>query len=159
MVSEICVPQSLDPIFAKFDEFLAYVGQMGNWPWQGTTTGLDNSTELRTVKIHQAVTEIWVPQVWQPPPARPDRDDNTPPARRADQKGNQMVMTVTTVSSLAAPAVVRMQSSSAASEVSNWQPFGFSEYVPLVVLCAHTVLKNCEYQFMYIIILRWSICP
>ena len=75
------------------------------------------------------------------------------------QKGNQMVMTVTTVSSLAAPAVVRMQSSSAASEVSNWQPFGFSEYVPLVVLCAHTVLKNCEYQFMYIIILRWSICP
>ena len=27
-------------------------------------------------KIHQAVTEIWIPQVWQPP-ARPDRDDNT----------------------------------------------------------------------------------
>ena len=45
---------------------------MGKWPWQCTTTGLDNSTELRTVKIHQAVTEIWVPQVWQPP-ARPRR--------------------------------------------------------------------------------------
>ena len=43
--------------------------------------------------------------------------------------------------------------------LSIWRPFGFSEYVPLVVLCAHTVLKNCEYQFMYIIILRWSICP
>ena len=131
MVSEICVPQSLDPIFAKFDEFLAHgqvhMGQMGNWPWQCTTTGLDNSTELRTVKIHQAVTEIWVPQVWQPP-ARPDRDDNTPPARRAEgQKGNQMVMTVTTVSSLAAPAVVRMQSSSAASEekVVNLTTFWF----------------------------------
>ena len=39
----------------------------GKWPWQCTTTGLDNSTELQTVKIHQAVTEIWVPQVWQPP--------------------------------------------------------------------------------------------
>ena len=43
---------------------------MGEWPWQCTTTGLDYSTELRTVKIHQAVTEIWVPQVWQPA-ARP----------------------------------------------------------------------------------------
>ena len=42
--------------------------------WQCTTTGLDNSTELWTEKIHQGVTEIWVPQVWQPPaqpPARP----------------------------------------------------------------------------------------
>ena len=43
---------------------------MGKWPWRCTTTGLDNSTELRMEKIHQAVTEIWVPQVWQPP-ARP----------------------------------------------------------------------------------------
>ena len=42
----------------------------GKWPWRCTTTGLDNSTELRMEKIHQAVTEIWVPQVWQPP-ARP----------------------------------------------------------------------------------------
>ena len=53
---------------------------MGKWLWQCTTTGLDNSTELRTVKIHQAVTEIWVAQVWQPParpPTLPDRDDNT----------------------------------------------------------------------------------
>ena len=46
------------------------MGQMGKWPWRCTTTGLDNSTELRMEKIHQAVTEIWVPQVWQPP-ARP----------------------------------------------------------------------------------------
>ena len=43
---------------------------MGIWPWQCTPTGLDNSTELRMEKIQQAVTEIWVPQVWQPP-ARP----------------------------------------------------------------------------------------
>ena len=73
-VSEICVPQSLDPICTKFDKFLghgqAHLGQMGKWPWRCTTTGLDNSTELRMEKIHQAVTEIWVPQVWQPP-ARP----------------------------------------------------------------------------------------
>ena len=66
--------QSLDPICGKFDKFLAHgqadMGQMGKWPWQCTTTGLDNSTERRTEKIHQAVTEIWVPQVWQPP-ARP----------------------------------------------------------------------------------------
>ena len=40
----------------------------GNWPWQCTITGLeDNSTELRTENIRQAVTEMWVPQVWQPP--------------------------------------------------------------------------------------------
>ena len=32
--------------------------------------GLDNSTELLFEKICHAVTEIWVPQVWQPP-ARP----------------------------------------------------------------------------------------
>ena len=43
---------------------------MGIWPWQCTPTGLDNSTELRMEKIHQAVTKIWVLQVWQPP-ARP----------------------------------------------------------------------------------------
>ena len=35
-----------------------------------TTTGLDNSIELWTEKIRQAVTEIWLLQVWQPP-ARP----------------------------------------------------------------------------------------
>ena len=38
-----------------------------NGPWQCTTTGLDNSTELRMEKIRQAVPEIRVPQVWQPP--------------------------------------------------------------------------------------------
>ena len=68
-VSEICDPQIRDPICAKFDKFLshgqAHKGQMGKWPC--TTRGLDNSTELRMEKIRQAVTEIWVPQVWQPP--------------------------------------------------------------------------------------------
>ena len=73
-VSEICHPQSLDPICGKFDKFLAHgqahMEQMGKCPWQCTTRGLDNSTKLRMEKIRQAVTEIWVPQVWQPP-ARP----------------------------------------------------------------------------------------
>ena len=68
---EICDPQSLDPICGKFDKFLAHgkghIGQMGKWPWQCTTKGLDNSTKLRIEKIRQAVTKIWVPQVWQPP--------------------------------------------------------------------------------------------
>ena len=41
-----------------------------------TTTGLDNSTELRTQQIRWPVTEIWVPQVWQPPVLLTDR----PPA-------------------------------------------------------------------------------
>ena len=74
-------------IWQVFAHGQAHMGQMGIWPWQCTPTGLDNSTELWMEKIHQAVTEIWVPQVWQPParpPARPDRDDNTPPARRAE---------------------------------------------------------------------------
>ena len=74
-VSEICVPQSLDPICTKFDKFLghgqAHLGQMGKWLWRCTTTGLDNSTELRMEKIHQAVTEIWVPQFGSRPPGRP----------------------------------------------------------------------------------------
>ena len=32
------------------------------WPWCCTTTGLDNSIELRMVSIHPAVSKIWVPQ-------------------------------------------------------------------------------------------------
>ena len=94
-VSEKCDPQSLDPICGKLDKFLAHgqadMGQMGKWPYQCTTRGLDDSTELWMEKIRQLVTEIGVPQAWQPsarlpdrlpsrPPARPDRDDNTPPA-------------------------------------------------------------------------------
>ena len=70
VVSEIYDPQSLDPICGKFDKFLAHgqahMGQMGKWPWQCTTRGLDNSTELWMEKSRQPVTEIWVPQVWQP---------------------------------------------------------------------------------------------
>ena len=31
------------------------------WPWCCTTTGLDNSIELRMVQIHPAVSKIWVP--------------------------------------------------------------------------------------------------
>ena len=42
--------------------FGPWARQMGKWPWQFTTTGLDNSTEPRIEKIRQAV--------WQPP-ARP----------------------------------------------------------------------------------------
>ena len=32
------------------------------WPWCCTTTGLDNSIELRMVEIHPAISKIWVPQ-------------------------------------------------------------------------------------------------
>ena len=89
----ICDPQSLNPIWGKFDKFLAHgqahVGRMGKWPWQRTTRSLDNSTELRMAKIRQAVAEIRVPQVWQPParppnrpPARPDVTTIPPPARK-----------------------------------------------------------------------------
>ena len=75
------------PSAAWFDKFLAHgqahMGQIGKWLRQCTTTGLDISTELWMEKIRQAVTEIWVPQVLQPParpPGRPNRDDNTPPS-------------------------------------------------------------------------------
>ena len=53
-------------------------GQMGKWPWQCTITGLDNSTELQMEKIRQAVTEIWVLQVWQPTDCPPARTVTTP---------------------------------------------------------------------------------
>ena len=52
---------------------------MGIWTLQCTPTGLDNSTELRMEKIHQAVTEIWVPQVWQPPAWPPAHPPARPP--------------------------------------------------------------------------------
>ena len=55
----------------QFDKFLAHgqvpLGQMDKWLWQCTTTGLDNFTENWMEKICQAVSEIWVLQVWQPP--------------------------------------------------------------------------------------------
>ena len=95
-VSEICVPQSLDPICGKFDKFLAHgqahMGQMGKWPWQCTTTGLDNSSELRMEKIRQAVTEIWVPQVWQPPARPPARTVTTIPLQPEGLRGKKMDM-------------------------------------------------------------------
>ena len=69
-------------------KFLAHgqphMGQSVKWPWRCTTRGLENSIALWTEKIRQAVTEIWVPQIWQPPGwprARPltrqDCDNNT----------------------------------------------------------------------------------
>ena len=67
-------------IWQVFGPWASPYGAMGKWPWQCT-----NSTELRMEKIRQAVTKIWVPQVWQPPTRPPrNRDDNTPPARRAE---------------------------------------------------------------------------
>ena len=90
-VSEICVLQSLDPICGKFDKFLAngqpHMGQMGKWPWQCTTTGLENSTELWMEKICQAVTEIWLPQVWQPPGRPPTRTVTTIPLQPEGLRG------------------------------------------------------------------------
>ena len=81
----------LDSICAKFDKFLAHeqahMGQMGKWPWRCTTTGPDNSTELRMEKIHQAVTEIWVPQVWQPPARPPARTVTTIPLQPGGLRG------------------------------------------------------------------------
>ena len=69
------VSQSLDPICGKFEKFFGPwaipYGQMGKQPWQCTTTGIDNSTELQMEKILQAVTEIWVQQIWQPPARLP----------------------------------------------------------------------------------------
>ena len=81
------------PNAAWFDKFLvhgqAHMGQMGKWPWQCTTTGLDNSTELRTEKIHQTVTEIWAPQVWQPPAQPPARTVTTIPLQPGGLRGKK----------------------------------------------------------------------
>ena len=71
--SRSCTPPS--NFFRSTPPGQAHMGQMVKWPWQCTTTGLDNSRELQMEEICQAVTEIWVPQVWQPPahPPRPWR--------------------------------------------------------------------------------------
>ena len=82
-----------DPSAASFDKFLAHgqvqIGQMGIWPWQCTPTGLDNSTERGMEKIHLAVTEIWVPQVWQPPARPPTRTVTTIPLQPGGLRGNE----------------------------------------------------------------------
>ena len=78
------------PSAAWFDKFLAHgqahMGQMGKWPWQRTPTGLDNSTELWMEKIRRAVTEICVPQVWQPPARPPARTVTTIPLQLRGKK-------------------------------------------------------------------------
>ena len=49
-----------------------YMGQMGKWPWQCTTTGLDNSTELWTEKISPTVTDgCGFPKSGSRPPGSP----------------------------------------------------------------------------------------
>ena len=82
------------PSAAWFDKFFAHgqthMGQMGKWPWQCTTTGLDNSTEFRMVKIRQAVTEIWVPQVWQPPTRPTTRTVTTIPLQPGGLRGKKV---------------------------------------------------------------------
>ena len=65
----------------------AHIGQMGKWPWQCTTRGLDNSTKLRVEKIRQAVTKIWVPQVWQPPARPPAQTVTTIPLQPGELRG------------------------------------------------------------------------
>ena len=98
MFSEICVLQSLDPICGKFDKFLAHgqahMGQMGKWPWQCTPTGLDNSTELRTERIHEVVTEIWGSQVWQLLAWPPTRTVTTIPLQPGKSGGRYRVDTI-----------------------------------------------------------------
>ena len=95
VVSEICDPQSLDPICGKFDKFLAHgqthTVQMGKWPWQCTTRGLNNNTKLWMEKIRQAVTEIWVPQVWQPPARPPARTVTTIPLQPGGLRGKKLI--------------------------------------------------------------------
>ena len=52
---------SWDTTFSRFD--LENQGSRSNDPSVATTTtGLDNSIELRMVEIHPAISKIWVPQ-------------------------------------------------------------------------------------------------
>ena len=62
----------------------------GKWSWQCTTTGIDISTELRTEKVHQAVTEIWVPQIWQPPTGPPARTVTAIPLQPGGLRGKKV---------------------------------------------------------------------
>ena len=64
-------------------------GANGRMTWQCTTRGIDNSTELRMEKIHPAVTEIWVPQIWQPPARPPTRTVTTIPLQPGGLRGKK----------------------------------------------------------------------
>ena len=101
--------------------------QMGKWPWQCTTTGLDNSTELRMEIICQRVTVIWVPQVWQPP-ARPSahppacppaRTVTTIPLQPGGLRGKNIIETELPTSSIANSCL--MQLDPQLSKSSNWK--------------------------------------
>ena len=90
-ISDIYVPQNLDQICGKFEKKFAHrqadTGQMAKWPWQYTTTGLDNCTKFWTEKIRQTVAEIWVLQVWQLPVQQPARTVKTIPLQPSRLRG------------------------------------------------------------------------
>ena len=69
-VSDINIPQSLDPICAKFGFWSIGKPIWGKWPWQCTTTGLNNSTELGMEKIRQTVRDMDSTGLAAAPPAR-----------------------------------------------------------------------------------------
>ena len=86
---------------------------MGKWPWQCTTTGLDNSTELRMEKIRRlqryglrkfgslrqagrparTVTTIPSPEGWGPPARPPTRTMTTIPLQPGGLRGKKVWLT------------------------------------------------------------------
>ena len=50
------------PEIQYFQNLTLKIKDQGQMTWCRTTTGLDNSIELRMVQIHPGVSEIWVPQ-------------------------------------------------------------------------------------------------
>ena len=59
------------------------MSQMGKWPCQSTTTGLDNSTELRGENPSSSYRDMGSANL---AAASPDHEDNTPPSWRAGGK-------------------------------------------------------------------------
>ena len=64
-------------IWQVFGPWASLYGANGQMSTAVHNYSLSNYTELRTEKIRQAVTEIWILQIWHPP-ACPDHYDNTP---------------------------------------------------------------------------------
>ena len=147
--------QICNPLNAKgttFHKFLphgqVHLGQMRKWPWHCTTSGLDNSLELRMEKIRPAVSDICLPQNLEPIACPPERYDNTFPARRSQGwpvKGKDTPFTNFTPHKQTIPTFLRSWQLSC---LIKWDVGGI-KWICLYKLCPFQILVYWPWKLLY----------